>query len=265
MITFHLNRDACARDGLCVAVCPSGVLQLTDDKYPTPVPHSHCIACGHCVAICPHQAIEIPTLPSGELAAAPRQLPTPEAVDGFLHARRSVRRYGAEPVDRTTLEALLEVARYAPTAKNSQLLHWIVVPTPVQVKAVADAMQQFFAQAMPALSKAADAFKAAGRDLMLRGAPTVLVVTAPADYDWGKEDAATALAYVELAAEARGLGVCWAGYLTAAAAASEDLQKLLQVPEGQVVRGGLMLGTSREHYRRIPNRKPVNVAWLESD
>ena len=62
--------------------------------------------------------------------------------------------------------------------------------------------------------------------------------------------------------EARGLGVCWAGYLTRVAAVHAPLRQALSVPEGYAVCGGLMLGESRYKYRLIPPRKTLSVLWL---
>jgi nitroreductase len=100
-----------------------------------------------------------------------------------------------------------------------------------------------------------------GYDFVLRGAPTVVVACAPADYGWGKQDCAIALTFLELAAEARGLVVCRAGYLTRIAAVHAPLRQALSVPEGYVVCGGLMLGERKYSYRRIPPRKPLVVQW----
>ena len=85
---------------------------------------------------------------------------------------------------------------------------------------------------------------------------------APADYTFGKQDCSIALTFLELAAEARGLGVCWAGYLTRIANLHAPLKKLLAVPEGRVVCGAVMLGESRVKYRSIPPRKPLSVQWM---
>jgi nitroreductase len=67
---------------------------------------------------------------------------------------------------------------------------------------------------------------------------------------------------MELAAEARGLGVCWAGILTRIAAIYPQLREALSVPAGYVVCGGLMLGERKIAYRLVPPRKPLSVQWL---
>jgi nitroreductase len=175
-------------------------------------------------------------------------------------SRRSVREFKDRPIARATLEALLNVARRAPTASNSQNLHWIVVDNGARVRALsAEAMNWLRTAGIgPAQSKQWEE----GYDFILRGAPAVVVACAPADYGWGKQDCAIALTFLELAAEARGLGVCWAGYLTRVAALHAPIGQLLSVPEGYAVHGGLMLGERKYSYRLVPPRKPLSAHWV---
>jgi nitroreductase len=198
-------------------------------------------------------------LPEEDLLPVSKEVPTPEVMDGFLMSRRSVREFKSRPVSKDTLEALLDVARRAPTASNSQKLHWIVVNDSAKVHALSE-------ETIHALRNSG--FKPEmldlwdnGYDFVLRGAPSLVVACAPADYDWGKQDCAIALTFLELAAESRGLGVCWAGYLTRVAAVHAPLREALSVPEGYVVNGGLMIGERKYAYRKIPPRKPLSVQW----
>jgi nitroreductase len=158
------------------------------------------------------------------------------------------------------LEALLDVARRAPTATNSQKLHWIVVGGGEKVRALSAEAVNWMRTS--GTSSAMLAQWESGYDFILRGAPTVVVACAPEDYAWGKQDCAIALTFLELAAEARGLGVCWAGYLTRVAAVHAPLRQALSVPDGYALCGGLMLGEPRYKYRLIPPRKPLSVQWL---
>jgi nitroreductase len=181
-------------------------------------------------------------------------------MDGMLMSRRSVRAFKDRPVARETLEELLDVARRAPTASNSQKLKWIVVGDGAKVRALSQAAVNWMRSSgnSSALLEQWDC----GYDFVLRGAPAVVVACAPEDYGWGKQDCAIALTFLELAAEARGLGVCWAGYLTRIAEIHAPLRQALSVPEGYVVCGGLMLGEGKYSYRQIPPRKPLSVQWV---
>jgi nitroreductase/NAD-dependent dihydropyrimidine dehydrogenase PreA subunit len=255
-----VDTNLCKGDGACVAVCAARVLVLSQEGFPEELPETRCILCGHCVAVCPNDALTHTGLPREEFLPASKKLPAPAVIDGFLNSRRSVREFKNKPVARETLEALLDVARRAPTATNSQKLHWIVVGGGEKVRALsAEAVNWMRASGT---SSAMLAQWEGGYDFILRGAPTVVAACAPEDYGWGKQDCAIALTFLELAAEARGLGVCWAGYLTRVAAVHAPLRQALSVPDGYAVCGGLMLGEPRYKYRLVPPRKPLSVQWL---
>jgi nitroreductase/NAD-dependent dihydropyrimidine dehydrogenase PreA subunit len=251
--------NLCKGDGACVAVCPAGMLRLNAKGIPEEDPDGICILCGHCAAVCPHDALTHTGLPQEPFLPASKKLPDPEVIDNFLMSRRSVREFKGGPIVREKLEALLDVARRAPTASNSQKLHWIVIEGGGKLRALsAEAMNWVRTSG---ISPARLAQWDNGYDFILRGAPSLVVACAPADYGWGKQDCAIALTFLELAAEARGLGVCWAGYLTRAAEVHAPLREMLSVPEGYVVCGGLMLGERKYSYRLVPPRKPLSVQW----
>lgn len=259
MSSIVVDPELCKKDGICVAVCPARFLAIGADGLPHEVEDGHCVQCGHCVAVCRSQALRYEALETEPLLPMPAALPTPELLDGLLRSRRSIRAFKDQPMPRGELEQMLDLARRAPTASNSQLLHWIVVSGREQVHEVAAEIVAGMRQAgvNPAILQQWDS----GYDFALRGAPTVVVACAPQDYYWGREDSAIALTFLELAAEARGWGVTWTGYLTRCAGRWEPLRKKLAVPEGMMVCGGLMLGLSRYKYHRIPTRKPLSVQW----
>lgn len=260
MSQIVIDKNLCKRDGACIAVCPPRTLVLGEDGYPEEISDSRCILCGHCVAVCSCDALTHSGLPVEEFLPVSKEVPTPEVMDGFLMSRRSVREFKNRPVSKDTLEALLDVARRAPTASNSQKLHWIVVNDFAKVHALSKetirGLRSFgFSPTMLELWDN-------GYDFVLRGAPSLVVACAPADYEWGKQDCAIALTFLELAAESRGLGVCWAGYLTRVAGAHAALREALSVPEGYAVCGCLMIGEGKYAYRKVPSRKPLSVEWI---
>jgi nitroreductase/NAD-dependent dihydropyrimidine dehydrogenase PreA subunit len=254
-----IDKDLCKKDGACIEVCPARVLSRDAEGFPTEVPDSRCIFCGHCVAVCPHDAFTHFELPDEPMLPAAKSLPAPGAIDGFLMSRRSVREFKDRPVAKEILESLLDVARRAPTATNSQKLHWIVVEGKDKLHALAQATVDGMrgAGVNPAFLQRWEE----GYDFVVRGAPTLVAACAPEEYAWRKEDSAIALTFLELAAEARGIGVCWGGYITRCAGLYEPLRKMLAVPEGFAVCGALMLGEGKYHYRKIPPRKPLSVQW----
>jgi nitroreductase/NAD-dependent dihydropyrimidine dehydrogenase PreA subunit len=255
-----VDSNLCKEDGACAAVCPARVLALNEEGFPEELPDTRCILCGHCVAVCSNDALTHTGLPQEAFLPASKELPDPAMIDGFLNSRRSVREFKNQPVARETLDALLDVARRAPTASNSQKLHWIIVGGGEKVRVLSAEAVNWLRYS--GASSVLLAQWESGYDFVLRGAPTVVVACAPEDYGFGKQDCSIALTFLELAAEARGLGVCWAGYLTRVAAVHAPLRQALSVPEGYAVCGGLMLGEPKYKYRLVPPRKPLSVQWL---
>ena len=245
-----VDTNLCKKDGACVAVCPSGVLTLNEERLPEEVPGVNCILCGHCVAVCDCGALTHGGLPREDFLLASKQLPAPAIIDGFLVSRRSVREFKDRPIARETLQALLDVARRAPTGHNSQKLHWIVVNDAAKVHALSvEAMNWLRTSGLPPIKLEQ---WAGGYDVVLRGAPTVVLACAPADYQWGKQDCAIALTFLELAAEARGLGACWAGYLTRVSEVHAPLRQALAVP-------GELHRERRPHARRAQVLLPAGT------
>jgi nitroreductase/NAD-dependent dihydropyrimidine dehydrogenase PreA subunit len=259
MSRIAVDKDLCKKDGACLEVCAARSLAFDRDGFPEEIPGGRCFLCGHCVAVCPQGALTHAQLPADSFLPAAKELPAPALMDSFLMSRRSVREFKERPVARPVLEALLDVARRAPTATNSQTLHWIVVEGKERLHALSQAVVDGARSAgvNPALLEQWDD----GYDFVLRGASTLVAACAPEGYGWKKEDCAIALTFLELAAEARGLGVCWAGYLTRIASLHEPLRQRLSVPASYAVCGALMLGEGKYRYRRIPPRKPLSIQW----
>ena len=75
--------------------------------------------------------------------------------------------------------------------------------------------------------------------------------------------ATIAITYFQLAAAALGFATCWAGYLQIALAMSPGVAKLAGIPEGRQANGATMLGYAKHSYTAIPQRKPLDVTWVE--
>jgi nitroreductase len=98
-------------------------------------------------------------------------------------------------------------------------------------------------------------------DMILRGAPALIISHAPKSYGLAMVDGSMALSYLDLAASAYGLGCCWAGFFMIAASQSKAMQEILQLPEGNICVGGLMIGYPKFEYKQIPPRKAPGISW----
>jgi len=139
MALLTIDQDKCKKDGFCSMDCPVGIIQLNKegDGFPLVAAEmeAFCLKCGHCVAICPHGALDNSKVPQDACPEIGKELTvgTEQAIQ-FLRSRRSIRHYKNRPVEKGTLESLIKVARYAPTAGNSQLVQWTVFTDPAQLK-----------------------------------------------------------------------------------------------------------------------------------
>lgn len=260
MNLITIDKESCRRDGVCIAACPLGSIVADAEGYPVAPKDADCIQCGHCVAICPHGALQNNRLPMADFLPAPRERASFEATAGLMRHRRSVREFKGKPVPRETLAELLDVARYAPTAKNTQQISYIVTIDPARTKTLGEAIAKMM-MPLPGMERYAK-MHAAGQDFVMRGAPHLIVALGDADSDWGLTDAAIALSYLELAAAAHGLGVCWAGIVQRALTKNAELAASIGVPANKAVYGALMLGVPKHRYTLVPPRNAAKVDWL---
>ncbi len=260
MSLISVDVARCGGDGLCVAVCPSGCLEADAEGRPVAADPAVCNACGHCVAVCPRDALFHSRIDPAAVRPNARSWPEPDVVDGLLRGRRSIRAYADRPVSRETLAELIDVARFAPTASNAQEVSWIVTNDSEKMRELAGLTAGWFKE-IGQRAKYCSMWEQ-GKDYFLRGAPALAVAHTPADAPFGAADCGIALTFLELAAVSRGLGTCWAGLVTMAAAHSVALRRALGLGEGQTMHGGLMLGYPSVRYASVPPRNPAKLAWI---
>ncbi|MEE4243518.1 MAG: nitroreductase family protein [Desulfopila sp.] len=273
MTFFTIDEQKCHKDGLCAAVCPVGIIDMIEDSdFPKPAPNAEerCISCGHCMAICPHGALrldafQVPSLPSFDNTL----LPDVEQMTQLIRGRRSTRVYRSKAVDRKTIEQLIQLARYAPTARNSQLLQWLVIDTPEELKVLKQHTLDWMGDLLNKEDPVAVSYSFAdiiqawqeGQDPILRDAPGLVLLHAPSQYPSALVDSTIAATTFELAAAAMKLGTCWAGYFMSAARAWQPLRHHLNLPPGQALTSALMLGYPKYVYTGLPLRKKPSITW----
>jgi nitroreductase len=167
-------------------------------------------------------------------------------VETAIRTRRTHKAYGAEPVDRATLDELLDLARWAPN-------HHLTNPWRFRVLGP---------QTLARL-KAAAGPEAAGK---LDRAPTLVAVSVATTGDpvTDEEDlcAAACAAYIVLlAAHGRGLAGYWR---TPEVLRTPEGRAALGIEEGEHAIGLLHLGPARQE-QRPPERAPARdvIAYLD--
>jgi nitroreductase/NAD-dependent dihydropyrimidine dehydrogenase PreA subunit len=270
---MKVDEAKCKRDGICVEECPRRVIELEGgDGFPNVAPENeyYCMMCGHCVAVCPHGAMSLAKMPIETCPEIQKDLlPSWEQTRHFLRSRRSIRVYKDEEVNRQTIQQLIETARYAPTASNSQTIHWTVITGRERLsefsKMVIDWMRGVIAaQPQPPMAAYFTPVVArwdSGYDGILRNAPNLIIASAPKEASNGLVDCAIALTYLELAALAMGLGTCWVGFLQAAMLNTPALVKKIGLPEGHTAHYPMMIGYPKLKYYRLPERNQPPIHW----
>jgi Fe-S-cluster-containing hydrogenase component 2 len=242
MLQFTVNETRCVRCSQCVRDCPVRIITREGKAVPQIAPEAEvqCLQCQHCLAVCPMGAISIlGRNPDLSLPLPPESLPSFEQMTRLVRGRRSVRQYRDENVDPALFQQLLATLANAPSGLNRRELTFHVIDD----KAV---MQRFRQKTMDDLRRAEVAGNIPEQfaylkqlipvwfehrvDVIFRGAPHALIISAPATAPCPQEDIALALAYFELLARTAGLGTVWWGLLKLVLLTLPELKQTLGLP-----------------------------------
>jgi len=270
---IKIDQGKCTRGGVCVAECPIKVISM-DSKCNCPTPtfdfEKYCIRCGHCVAVCPTGAFSLNWLEPEECIGVKTEMDiSSKQARQLLLKRRSTRTFRKKIVPRSIIRDLLEVACSAPSAKNRQMWHWVVIEDPKEVQRLAKIVTDYMRKITREKPGEAEekgfnrviASWVDGNDSICRGAPHVLLVHGERDWHFGCEDTALSLCFLDLYANSLGLGTCWGGYFYKAVNEYKPLFDALGLPEDHLAFGALMLGYPKFKYNRIPRRNEARVNW----
>ena len=267
-----IDESKCRKDGICVRECPASIIQLSKETgYPEITGDGNCLVCGHCVAVCPngalsHERILLEDCPPIREDLAIRE----EQAVQFLRSRRSISHFQDKPVEKEKIHRLIEVARYAPTGGNRQLVEWLVLTDRSRLHTISALTVDWIRTvikdpqviaARPYLSAMVRAWEA-NHDPVLRNAPVLIAASAPREAVNGLIDLTLALCYFELLAPLKGLGTCWAGVLQAALLASDAVREAVGIPEDHPHFYCMMLGYPDVKFYRLPERRPPKITFM---
>lgn len=284
------DKDKCIQCFLCVEDCVAGVWRRVNDG-PEPACPELCNLCSHCMAVCPQQAITHTGLTGkGTVAPVDKDALQPGVYDEIVKTRRSVRRYKKKAVPRQTVEMVLDLARFSPTASNSQHVEYVVITDKVRLD---EASRRVFALGARLYRWSASApgkmvFRLlgrtrmvtklnrylggmdhyiiqanAGRDYILHSAPVLILVCAPKGAAFASENSNIAGTNIMNYAHCLGLGTCYIGFLTLMLKRSRKLRKVLQVPADRAVYASIVMGYPAYPHARGVYRKSPCVQWVE--
>lgn len=270
MRLIKVNKERCIKCGICTKVCPTKFLHM-DENGPTEVVEKVCIGCGQCTAVCPNGAIDNAKAHLEEQVKLEKFPVIDEAAaEKFLRSRRSIRCYKDIPVEKEKLTRLVDIARLAPTASNSQGISYIIIQNKGLLKKLTEAVMKWMEEEVNkssgywSFSAHVKDYKKNGKDVILRDAPNLILGIASRNFKNGRQNTISQFTYMELFATSLGLGSCWAGLFEMCAFAEyAPLLNLLNIPKDKIVTGAVMVGYPKYKFQRLVNRNPLEVSFID--
>jgi len=268
MIQFRVDEERCIQCGECVLDCPSGVIAL--DNLPQITNEGGCIQSQHCLAVCPTAAISILGRDPDASTPLAGNLPDPDRLTTLIKGRRTVRRYQDQDLDPDLIDQLIDIACHAPTGVNARSVLFTVIKERAVLNRLREELIARLAQLkeagqLPAglagnyLNWVVNAWQEKGQDILFRGAPHLLITSAPADAPCPQQDTLIALTTFDLIAQARGVGTVWDGICMMALAACPDAVGQLGIPADHTLGYAMAFGEPAVEYHRSVQRGPALV------
>jgi NAD-dependent dihydropyrimidine dehydrogenase PreA subunit len=272
MDLFTINRDKCIKDRLCVMECPMQIISMkNEEKIPEPVEGAEkiCINCGHCVAVCPTGAFSHSSMNADDCMVIDSGWnPGEKVIGNYMKARRSVRRFRKEQVEKDKLKELIEIASHAPSGHNSRPVHWTVFTDREKIKVLAGHVIDWMRwmkenDPVPAEAMHFDMVIKAwvyGADVITYNSPALIVAHARKSNPHGQPACTIALSHIEIAAPSFGLGCCWGGFISWAEMTWKPLKDSLALPADHAMYGCMLTGYPQFKYYRVPLRE-AEIYW----
>ncbi|MFL0250589.1 nitroreductase family protein [Clostridium neuense] len=270
MELIKIEKERCIKCGMCTKVCPTKFLHMEKNGIDENS-EKICIGCGQCTSVCPNSAIDNIKAPLEEQIKIEKFPVLDEKLaEEFLRSRRSIRCYKDIPVEKEKLTRLVDIARLAPTASNSQGISYIIIQNKELLGRLTEIVMKWMEEEVNkssgywSFSAHVQDYKENGNDIILRDAPSLILGIASKDFKNGRQNTISQFTYMELFATALGLGSCWAGLFEMCAFAEcEPLLNLINIPKGKVVTGAVMVGYPKYKFQRLVDRNPLKVNFIE--
>jgi nitroreductase/NAD-dependent dihydropyrimidine dehydrogenase PreA subunit len=271
MIAFELYRESCTRCGTCVQDCPSRIIVMDEDGFPSIAAdkESTCLRCEHCLAVCPAGAISILGFRPEESLTLKNGYPDPRQLETLIKGRRSVRRFRPDNLDPFLIDQLLDVAWHAPTGTNTRQVRFTVLDDRQKVARLRDEVMEGLIcldreGRLPAsrawFSRFIRLWEKHRVDIIFRDAPHLLVASAPKNVSSPKEDCLIALTTFDLYAQTCGVGTLWNGLATwAIDQLLPDMRQRLGIPDDHLFGYAMLFGKPDVHYARTVQHRPALV------
>jgi nitroreductase/NAD-dependent dihydropyrimidine dehydrogenase PreA subunit len=296
MFAITIDQDRCKKDGLCEMVCPKNVfIQKGKMTVPEVAEEELCIACGQCVGICRQDAIRHSEFPSEKISPIHlEEMPKIEQVMTLIKTRRSIRTFRDKPLEKATIEKIIDGARFAPSGHNSQSTEFLVIRDKdllnkvsalvvdylkFEIKRFKNPLFRTFAllgdrakaesglKEIPGFKRMIKAYES-GADPVHCDAPALLVFHARRTVGFADVNAQLALQNASLVSHSLGIGHFYTGWIVATCRAAMSpawnsrMTRLMGIPPENKLHGALALGYPVPKFKNMIERNSPRIKWI---
>ena len=271
MLDFTINKETCISCGQCASDCPAMIISM-ETNLPSIAEEleEFCIGCMHCVAICSEGSVSILGHgPDEGTSLDTTSLVQSDALEMLIKGRRSVRNYQDKNVDPAIIEKLVSVASHAPSAHNDRELLYTLIDDKGVIYDLRDEAfaglekcikDELLPEGMEMFVDVIAAWKESGKDILFRGAPHLLIVSADKECAAPLQDPIIALSTFDLYAQASGIGTVWNGLATLVISELvPSLKKRLGIPENYEIGYAMGFGLPALNYKRTIERNAPRI------
>lgn len=170
-----------------------------------------------------------------------------------IQSRRSIRKYKQGQISDEELYQIIEAGQYAPSGGNNQTSHFVVV----QNEVILDQIKKLVVEEFSKMEVTENTYKSLKGSILqskqgnynfMYNAPTLVIVSNLRKYGNAMADSATTLENMMLEANSLNVGSCWVNQLRWLADndSIKEYIKKLEIPENEIICGGVVLGYAEQ-------------------
>jgi nitroreductase len=159
-----------------------------------------------------------------------------ETIMEIIKKRKSIRRYKDRPLSEKVVNDILEAAKHAPSARNLQPLEYKVITSKSLMAKLSDGLATIMQSIGMPLKGPPDV-----KPDFFRGAPLLIIVTAPKDSMFGATEAGLAVQNIMLYATSINLGTCFIG-MAREIVRDKNLLEMLHIPDNMNIVAAVICG-----------------------
>ncbi len=163
----------------------------------------------------------------------------------------SIRAYQNKALPQETIDALLEAAKHAPSARNLQQLEYKVITNKDLIQKASDSVKAVVSRSAPNMP---------ARPNFFYNAPLLILVTGPADNAWISSDAALAVQNMMLYATSISLGTCFIG-MASFIEKDKEMRQRLHIADGMKIAAAMVCGYPDE--KPVPKEKNLKAEFFK--